>query len=62
MMASFLTVIKLSISNKTFSKEYYQQVIAQWSLNGWLTEPETEEALTYLDEVFPEEEPSEPEA
>lgn len=53
-MASFLSVIKRSISTKAFTKEYYQQVIATWHLNGWLTDPETVEALAYLDEVFPE--------
>lgn len=53
-MASFLSVIKRSISTKAFTKEYYQQVIATWYLNGWLTDPETVEALAYLDEVFPE--------
>lgn len=54
MLTSFLIVIKRSIANKSFTKEYYEQVIAQWNLNGWLSEPETAEALAYLDEVFPE--------
>jgi SOS response regulatory protein OraA/RecX len=53
-MTSFLAVIKRSISTKAFTKEYYQEVIAKWNLNGWLTESETAEALTYLDETFPE--------
>ena len=57
MMTSFLLVIKRSIANKTFSKEYYQQVIATWNLNGWLTPDETAEALAYLDEVFAEDQP-----
>jgi hypothetical protein len=54
MMASFLLVIKRSIANKSFTKEYYQTVIANWSLNGWLTDPEVVEALAYLDEIFPD--------
>jgi hypothetical protein len=53
-MASFLNVIKRSISTKAFTKEYYQSVIATWNLNGWLTEDETAEALAYLESVFPE--------
>lgn len=53
-MTSFLNVIKRSISTKAFTKEYYQEVIAKWNLNGWLTDPETAEALTYLEEVLPE--------
>jgi hypothetical protein len=53
-MTSFLNVIKRSISTKAFTKEYYQEVIATWNLNGWLTETETTEALAYLEEVFPE--------
>jgi hypothetical protein len=54
MMTSFLLVIKRSIANKSFSREYYQSVIANWNLNGWLTDSETAEALVYLDEIFPE--------
>ena len=53
-MASFLAVIKISIKAKSFAKEYYEQVIATWNLNGWLTEEETAEALAYLEEVFAE--------
>lgn len=52
-MTSFLNVIKRSISTKAFAKEYYQEVIATWNLNGWLTEDETTEALACLEEVFP---------
>ena len=54
-MASFLSVIKRSISTKAFSKEYYETVIATWNLNGWLTAEETVEALAYLEVVFPSE-------
>lgn len=53
-MTSFLNTIKRSIATKAFTKTYYQEVIAKWSLNGWLTDPEVTEALAYLDEVFPE--------
>jgi len=53
-MTSFLNVIKMSIESKAFTKEYYQEVIATWNLNGWLTEAETTEALEYLDKVFPD--------
>ena len=52
-MTSFLLVIKRSIANKTFSREYYQSVVATWNLNGWLTEAEVVEALAYLDEIIP---------
>lgn len=54
-MVSFLIVITDSIKRKAFTKEYYEQVIATWSLNGWLTETETAEALRILNEVFLEE-------
>ena len=53
-MASFLKSIKRSIDTKAFTKEYYQEVIATWNLNGWLTTPEVTEALAYLEEKFPE--------
>ncbi len=53
-MPSFLVVLKLSIKSKAFEKEYYEQVIATWHLNGWLTTEETAEALAYLEEVFAE--------
>lgn len=53
-MASFLSVIKMSIKSKAFTKEYYEQVIATWNLNGWLTAEEVAEALEYLEEVFAE--------
>ena len=53
-MASFLMIIKISIKAKSFTKEYYEQVIATWSLRGWLTETETVEALAYLEEIFAE--------
>lgn len=52
-MTSFLNVIKRSISTKAFTKEYYQEVIATWSLNGWLNETETTEALAYLEVTLP---------
>ena len=53
-MASFLSVLKMNIKAKVFTKEYYEQVIATWNLNGWLTTEETAEALAYLEEVFAE--------
>lgn len=52
-MASFLAVIKRSISTKALTREQYEQAIATWNLNGWLTIEETAEALAYLDEVIP---------
>lgn len=51
-MASFLAVIKRGISTKAFTKEYYETVIATWSLNGWLTPDEVTQALVYLEETF----------
>ena len=53
-MASFLAVIKMSIKSKAFAKDYYELAIATWSLNKWLDEEETAEALRYLEEVFAE--------
>jgi hypothetical protein len=53
-MASFYMIITDSIKRKAFSKEYFEQVIAKWNLNGWLTEEETTNALALLEEVFAE--------
>ena len=53
-MTSFLNAIKRSIATKAFAKEYYQEVIATWHLNEWLTTEEVTEALAYLEEKFPE--------
>ena len=53
-MKSFLNVIKRSISTKAFEKSYYEEVIATWNLNGWLTNEETSEALEYLNQTFTE--------
>ena len=51
---SFLNVIKRSISTKAFEKSYYEEVIATWNLNGWLTDEETAAALEFLNETFAE--------
>ena len=53
-MKSFLNVIKRSISTKAFTKDYYEEAIATWNLNGWLTNEETSEALEYLNQTFAE--------
>lgn len=53
-MASFLAVIKRSITTKAFTKEYYETVIATWSLYGYLEPSEVVDALAYLEEVFAE--------
>lgn len=53
-MASFYIIITDSIKRKAFAKEYFEQVIAKWNLNGWLTDEETANALALLEEVFTE--------
>lgn len=53
-MTAFLNTIKKSIYHKAFSREYYQTVIASWSLSGFLTTEETADALAYLDTIIPE--------
>ena len=59
-MQSFYIVITTSIKAKTFEREYYEQVIATWHLNGWLTEQEKADALSLLDESCPLDPPEEP--
>lgn len=55
-MTSFKNVMIRNIKKKTFTREYYEEVIATWSLNGWLTDEEVAECLEVLEETFPTEE------
>lgn len=54
MMKSFYNVLKRSIDrqHEVQTKEYYQEVIAQWLLKKYLTEEEADSLLAYLDEVY----------
>ena len=55
-MISFKNTIIRSIKRKAFSREYYEETIANWLLHNWLTTEEAEEVFVVLDEVFPVEE------
>ena len=55
-MISFKNTIIRSIKRKAFSREYYEETIANWLLHKWLTTEEAEEVFVVLDEVFPVEE------
>ena len=52
-MASFKNVLIRNIKAKRFTREYYEEIIATWSLHGYLTEEEVVEAMKVLDEVYP---------
>lgn len=52
-MTSFKNVLIKSISAKRFTREYYEEVIATWALNEWLTTNEVAECLAVLDKVYP---------
>ena len=58
-MISWKRVLISSITKKQFDREYYEQVIATWQLNGWLTVEEATECMEKLDEVYPVEQPQE---
>lgn len=55
-MTSFKNVLIKNIKAKRFTRDYYEEVIATWSLNGWLTTEEVTECMAVLDEVYPVEE------
>lgn len=57
-MTSFKNVLIKNIRAKRFEREYYEEVIATWSLNGWLEEVEVIECMAILDEVYPAQEES----
>lgn len=55
-MTSFKNVIIASIKRGTYTRTYYEETIAKWLLNGWLTETEAAEVFVALNEKFPTEE------
>ena len=54
-MKSFKNVIIRSIRDKRFTREYYEETIAIWLLQEWLTKEEAVEVFAVLNEVFPSE-------
>ena len=52
-MTSFKNTIIRNIKRKAFSREYYEETIANWLLYNWLTVEEAQEVFIVLDEVFP---------
>lgn len=52
-MTSFKNVLIKNIRAKRFTREYYEEVIATWALNGWLETDEVTECMAVLDEVYP---------
>ena len=52
-MTSFKNVLIRNIKAKRFTREYYEELIAVWSLHGYLTEDELVEVMGVLDEVYP---------
>lgn len=52
-MTSFKNVIIASINRGTYTRPYYEETIAKWLLNGWLTEEEAAEVFVVLEDKFP---------
>ena len=52
-MISFKNTIIRNIKRKAFTREYYEETIANWLLYSWLEEDEAEEVFVVLNEVFP---------
>ena len=52
-MISFKNTIIRSIKRKAFSREYYEETIANWLLHKWLTTEEAEDVFVVLNEVYP---------
>ena len=53
MMTSFKNQIIRNIKRGTYTREFYEALIANWLINGWLTEDEAFEVFEVLDEEFP---------
>ena len=51
-MTSFKNVLIRNIKAKKHEREYYEEIVAQWVINGWLTEDEANEVMVVLNEVF----------
>ena len=47
-MASFKNVLIRNIKAKKHDRTYYEEVTAQWNLNGWLTDEESERLVFHL--------------
>ena len=52
-MISFKNTIIRNIKRKAFTREYYEETIANWLLYNWLTVEEAQEVFVVLNEVFP---------
>ena len=53
-MTSFKNVLIRNIKAKKHEREYYEEIVAQWTINGWLTDEEAEEVMVVLESVFQE--------
>ena len=55
-------LIKSIMSNGTkeegFTRDYYEEVIANWLIRKWLTDDEATECLVALDQYYPVQEES----
>lgn len=52
-MKSFKNVIIRQIKRRNFSREYFEETIANWLIHGWLTEDEAVEVFQVLDQYYP---------
>lgn len=47
------SIIDNSGKENGFSREYYEEVIANWNIKKWLDDEETTECLAALDKYYP---------
>ena len=52
-MTSFKNTIIRNIKRKAFTREYYEETIANWLLYSWLTTEEAEDVFVVFNEVYP---------
>lgn len=47
------SIIDNSGKENGFSREYYEEVIANWNIRKWLTDDEATECLVALEQYYP---------
>lgn len=47
------SIIDNSNKGNGFSRDYYEEVIANWNIKKWLDDDETSECLAELDKYYP---------
>lgn len=47
------SIIDNSVKENGFTREYYEEVIANWNIKKWLEDDEATECLEALDQYYP---------